>query len=419
MGGNSDDDTSVAEDSTDKTNTTTTDYFTLLSPHLQNIVSSHFDKIKSILLSKKQKLKQRNQPPTNQIPTPITPITAAHCKLSITTAPKPFTAVADSGATDNMSGIKELFEDITYYTTPPQVMLGDEKTFYPILGYGWMRFTTNNKTIRVRALYVPGLGPTTLLSIKQHMKWHGNYFHAEKNSAILAYPSFILQLTVGHEIELPLTPLKDHNNKYDFDEKSAKPATNNKSTQHIDLLAPTIKQYLPDRKDHDQFKHTVQIMKLSPTAVLPSRATKGSIGYDVYTQEEITIQPGSIAKIPTGLASSLPSTMYLRIAPRSSLSQQHITVEGGIIDSDYRGDIIVMLKNNSSVPFTLNKNTKMAQFIFEKAGTPYLHLVTSLPPTTRDKGGFGSTDSKCRRSAFQTFRLNNNYVLHTNNTNPF
>jgi dUTP pyrophosphatase len=78
-------------------------------------------------------------------------------------------------------------------------------------------------------------------------------------------------------------------------------------------------------------------MKLSPSAKLPKCAAQGSIGYDVSTINTVTIQPGQIAKLATGLAMALPFGMYLHIAPSSSLSLKHQTIKGGVVDSDYQG----------------------------------------------------------------------------------
>ena len=432
MGGDSDDDASeTVTEEENNSNTDITDYSTLLPPYLTNMITNHFIKLQSLLKShrrKKRKIKipKPLQPPINcqQIIPTITPETPtnvlAKCKHISTSANSTTTAIADSGATHNMSGDKSLFESITYYETPPQVMLGDETTFHPIEGYGWINFLTGDKRIRLRALFIPGLGKTTLLSIKQHMKWKGNFFHAEANQAILAFPTFVINLTTKHEIELQLSPASKLHNNIDFDEYKAIAIKTKGQLKSLKLISSEINRYIPHGKAQLPFTKQVQIMKLTPTASLPERGTKGSIGYDVKTQERVILQPGAITKIPTGLSTAFPSDMYLRIAPRSSLSAQNITVEGGVVDSDFRGDIVVLLKNHSSVPIILEPKTKMAQFIFEQANVPYIHVVTTLPQSVRNKGGFGSTNNpKGKRSAFQTFRLNDEYVLHMNNTNPF
>jgi hypothetical protein len=72
--------------------------------------------------------------------------------------------------------------------------------------------------------------------------------------------------------------------------------------------------------------------------------------------------------------------------PRSSLSLKHITVEGGVIDADFCGEIKVLLKNNGSTPISITLGTRIARFIFEQHSTPLLQLKTTLPQSLRDKG---------------------------------
>ena len=121
--------------------------------------------------------------------------------------------------------------------------------------------------------------------------------------------------------------------------------------------------------------------KMSDQAVIPTKGTPGSIGYDVQAITTHTIQPGHIMKVPTGLAVCMPEHMYLRIAPRSSLALKHISVEGGVVDSDFRGEIQILLKNNSDKPYTILPTDRVAQFIFEKASSPCIEMTTKLPST--------------------------------------
>ena len=102
--------------------------------------------------------------------------------------------------------------------------------------------------------------------------------------------------------------------------------------------------------------------------------------------------PNEITKIPTGLASSFPQGMYLRITDRSSLALQNLTIQGGVIDSDYRGEIMILMKNNTNVPVTFTPDQKVAQFIFERVAIPQIQISNTLPPS-KQKGGFGSTSN--------------------------
>lgn len=227
-------------------------------------------------------------------------------------------------------------------------------------------------------------------------------FHAEAQNTFLSYPTFDIYPTILDEIFVLLQPHSSSNHQsVDFDSQTASIASVNQhsksntktaTTTKLQLHPKSIKKYVPSNQYNETFSEIVQLQKLIPQATVPTRATKGSIGYDVQSITPQSILPGTVQKIPTSLATALPKGMYLRIAPRSSLALKGISVEGGIIDSDYRGKIQVLLRNNTTSPIQLPANSKIAQFIFEKASTPYIHTVTSLPPSSR-KGGFGSTDT--------------------------
>ena len=90
--------------------------------------------------------------------------------------------------------------------------------------------------------------------------------------------------------------------------------------------------------------------------------------------------------------------MYIRIADRSSLALQNLSIQGGVIDSDFRGNITILMKNNTNVPITFTPDQKIAQFIFEKASVPQLVLTDSLDATQRDNGAFGSTNQSSTHS---------------------
>jgi dUTP pyrophosphatase len=280
----------------------------------------------------------------------------------------------------------ELFEEITYYNVnkenQPYVMLGDECTYHPVMGYGWINYKINSYHVRQMALYIPALGETTLLSVKQHMSWLGTYFHAEKNTATLAFPTFHVDLNTTDEISIQIEPIQSTTTTPDFDEATALPAKG-KSRQHsISLISCKVAKLIPDKSLQPKFQEKVHFTKLSPTAIIPKQATTGAAGFDVHSTQYTTILPGQIAKIGTGLSSALPQELYIRIAPRSSFALQHITVEGGVVDSDYRGEIKVLLKNNSHTPFIVNESDRIAQFIFERAAIPHIQVLPSLPPTT-------------------------------------
>ena len=348
---------------------------------------------------------------------------AYYAPSSTSFSPTSNKAVLDSGATHNMSSDLSLFETLSKYgekdlkEEQPCVLMGDDTTTVPIVGYGIIKFSLCNKTVRMPCLYVPSLG-TTLLSMKQHMQNKGCYFHAEAGKTVLAFPTFLIHPSVDKEIEVGLSPSSSNN--IEFDALTAEKLTthqrqhseNFQEEKSVTLISPHITTYLPSPRDYRQFSDVVKIKKLTPDANIPSRATTGSIGFDVQSIKTTTIQPGEVVKLPTGLSTAFPKSMYLRIAPRSSLSSMNITVEGGVVDSDYRGEIKVMLRNNGSTAFVIPKGHKIAQFIFERANIPLLEITATLPQSVRNEGGFGHTDEpKCKRSRITTYRLDSNTLV--------
>lgn len=134
-----------------------------------------------------------------------------------------------------------------------------------------------------------------------------------------------------------------------------------------------------------------------PEARLPQRQTAGSAGYDLSAciEQPCTIPPGGVALIPTGVAIELPGS-YLAglVFGRSGLGVKHGIVPAngvGVIDSDYRGEISVGLRNQSAQPFTVQPGDRVAQLVLIPVYTPVLRQVEALGETQRGAGGFGST----------------------------
>jgi len=131
----------------------------------------------------------------------------------------------------------------------------------------------------------------------------------------------------------------------------------------------------------------------SDLAKLPCRATPGSVGYDLFAADNCFILSGDHSCIQTGISVAIPPGHYGRIASRSSLSLRHgIEVGAGVIDTDYRGEILVVLYNHGFENYTIKKGDKIAQLILEKIITPEVVQVDELDDTVRGFGGFGSTD---------------------------
>eukprot|EP01028_Stygiella_incarcerata_P000311 TRINITY_DN10346_c0_g1_i1.p1 TRINITY_DN10346_c0_g1~~TRINITY_DN10346_c0_g1_i1.p1 ORF type:complete len:359 (-),score=109.36 TRINITY_DN10346_c0_g1_i1:374-1450(-) len=136
----------------------------------------------------------------------------------------------------------------------------------------------------------------------------------------------------------------------------------------------------------------LKIKKLSEHAVIPSRQTPGAAGYDLHSAVEMTIPPRSSAVVPLDLVMEIPSMLYGRIAGRSGLATKHsIDVGAGVIDSDYRGPVGVVLFNHSDKPFLVEHRARIAQLILEFAARPNVVEVEDITETQRGEGGFGHT----------------------------
>lgn len=129
-------------------------------------------------------------------------------------------------------------------------------------------------------------------------------------------------------------------------------------------------------------------------AIVPSRGTIGAAGYDLsaFISEEVVIPANTRKLFPTGIKMIIPTNMYGRIAPRSGLAYKHgIDVLAGVIDSDYRGDIGVILLNTGDTPFVVKPGDRIAQIIFETCHVFELTTVDSLDESARGASGYGST----------------------------
>lgn len=129
---------------------------------------------------------------------------------------------------------------------------------------------------------------------------------------------------------------------------------------------------------------------------LPSYATEGSAGMDVRANldEPVTLLPLQRALIPTGIFLSIPAGYECQVRPRSGLSAKHgVTVANapGTVDSDYRGEVKVILVNLSDTPFVINDGERVAQLVFARHERISWHSVESLDDTERGEGGFGHT----------------------------
>ena len=140
----------------------------------------------------------------------------------------------------------------------------------------------------------------------------------------------------------------------------------------------------------------VLVKKLSPEVQLPSYKTLGASGMDLmaFIKESITLKPNSSCLVPTGISVAFSSDFEIQIRPRSGLAaKNNISVLNtpGTIDSDYRGEIKVILFNHGNSDFLINNKDRIAQMILTPVIKMDLEETENLPETIRGEGGFGST----------------------------
>jgi dUTP pyrophosphatase len=129
---------------------------------------------------------------------------------------------------------------------------------------------------------------------------------------------------------------------------------------------------------------------------LPRYMTPHAAGMDICAaiDDTLTLAPGGIALVPTGLAMALPHGYEAQVRPRSGLAVKHgisIVNSPGTIDCDYRGEVMVGLINLGQSPYTLRRGERIAQIVIQRVAQARIRLVAELDETQRNDGGFGST----------------------------
>ena len=140
----------------------------------------------------------------------------------------------------------------------------------------------------------------------------------------------------------------------------------------------------------------VLIKKLNSKVQLPNYKTGGSSGMDLmaFLERPINIKPQASALIPTGISIAIPEYTEVQIRPRSGLAAKYsisVLNTPGTIDSDYRGEIKIILFNHGKKEFIINNNDRIAQMILMPILKAEFEEVENLPKTLRGSGGFGST----------------------------
>lgn len=146
----------------------------------------------------------------------------------------------------------------------------------------------------------------------------------------------------------------------------------------------------------------LHVRRLDPRAALPCYQTEQAAGMDLtaclprgeFATETLEVEPGSIVKVPTGIAIALPGGHEGQVRPRSGLATRHgLTVVNapGTIDADYRGELMVALINLGHQPVRISHSDRIAQLVVAPVSRAMVVVVASLDETARGSGGFGST----------------------------
>jgi dUTP pyrophosphatase len=146
----------------------------------------------------------------------------------------------------------------------------------------------------------------------------------------------------------------------------------------------------------EEVKILIKRLKKDRSISLPQYMTKGSSGMDLFAflEEKVTLKPGERRLIPTGISVAIPEGFEGQIRPRSGLAIQNgigLVNGPGTIDSDYRGEVCVLLINFGRSPFIIRHGDRIAQMVISPVLRALFEEVDELPPTTRQGGGFGHT----------------------------
>jgi len=282
------------------------------------------------------------------------------------------TFVIDSGAYPHMCNNPSAFATFTKWPAEhmiKNVTLADNSQA-PIEGIGSIQCKIGNNYYTLKGvLYVPNLS-SSLFSVKQHCEKPGQLVHFDSNMVTIAFPSFTHNLQINDEITMNIEICNNHR-------KMSIPKCNE----------------VPSYQINETLK--ISYKPLSENAKTPSKSTKGSAAFDIYSSSNITIPPHQrLVAINTDISMAIPFGYYGRIAARSGLTLKNkIDIGAGVIDSDYRGEIKPVLIHNDNKHFKINKGDKVAQILIEACPNVTFEQVEKLSETQRGTKGFGSTDT--------------------------
>jgi dUTP pyrophosphatase len=135
----------------------------------------------------------------------------------------------------------------------------------------------------------------------------------------------------------------------------------------------------------------IKFIRMSDTAIVPTRGSDGAAGYDLSSNEEIEIPAGCRALVATGISTEYADNVGARIMARSGLSVRGVDIGAGLVDSDYRGEIKALLINNGSGSLFVRQGDRIAQIVFFPIITDAIEWHGTVSETERGADGFGST----------------------------
>ncbi len=138
----------------------------------------------------------------------------------------------------------------------------------------------------------------------------------------------------------------------------------------------------------------IKIKLLNESAILPEKQHDSDAGYDLFSIEKIILKPNEIHKVKTGIAIQIPTNYGGLVLPRSGLSSKHgisLINTPGLIDSGYRGELLIPLINHSVNEYEIDKHERIAQLILIESPEVNIEVASDLDDSDRDSKGFGST----------------------------
>ncbi len=135
----------------------------------------------------------------------------------------------------------------------------------------------------------------------------------------------------------------------------------------------------------------IEVLKIRADAKLPVYGHKGDAGLDLFSCEDLVLEPGEARPVPTGIKMAIPQGYVGLVWDKSGISLKSVHRLAGVIDAGYRGEVRVVLINLGREPFVIGKGTKIAQLLVQPVISVEVVETRALDETTRGEGGFGST----------------------------